>query len=245
MFIKALLVPFIVPPANLILAALAGALLWRAYPRLSLWLVRVSVLFLVLLSMPVVSGTLLWTLEQGLPLQPPAGKPPQAIVILTAGLIRTDGGHPGAVVDPLGLQRAAAGAALERRTHLPILVSGGSEGTDVPTLAAVMRQTLVQDFQVPVRWVEDRSVDTWQNARFSAAILRANKIDSIYLVTHAWHERRALIAFRPTGLAVTAAPVLLNRLPNPVFEDFVPHATALTDSYYALHEWIGCLWYSL
>ena len=37
-----------------------------------------------------------------------------------------------------------------------------------------MRDSLTQDFQVPVRWVEDRSRDTWQNARDSAAILRAN-----------------------------------------------------------------------
>jgi uncharacterized SAM-binding protein YcdF (DUF218 family) len=242
---KALLVPFIVPPESLVVTLLAGVLLWRLYPRLSRWLIGFSTALLYLLSLPLVSGTLLWTLEQGLRLTPPTGKPPQAIVILTAGLTRTDGNHPGATVDPLGLERAKAGAALERQTHLPILVSGGSEGSDVPTLAAVMQHALVQDFRVPVRWVEDRSLDTWQNATFSAAILRANGIGSIYLVTHAWHERRALVAFRATGLTVTAAPVLLNRLPTPDFEDFLPHATAWTDSYYALHEWIGYLWYSL
>jgi uncharacterized SAM-binding protein YcdF (DUF218 family) len=242
---KAILVPFIVPPENLVIALLAGVLLWRIYPRFSRWLIGIATGLLFVLSLPAVSGMLLWSLEQGLPMTPPADHPPGAIVILSAELTRTDGAHPGAVVGPLTLERLKAGVALERRTHLPILVSGGSDGSDVPTLAALMRQSLLQDFQVPVRWVEDRSLDTWQNARDSAAILRANKIDSIYLVTHAWHERRALIAFRAAGLTVTAAPVLLNRLPTPVVEDFLPHATAWITSYYALHEWIGCLWYSL
>lgn len=243
--IKPLLVPFLVPPENLALAILAGVLLWRAYPRFSRWLIGISALLLLLLGLPAVSGTMLWGLEQGLPLTPPADKPPGAIVILSAELIRTDGAHPGATVGLLTLERLRAGAALERRTHLPILVSGGRPHRDVPPLAEVMRQSLIDDFQVPIRWTEDQSRDTWQNARDSAAILRANGIDSIYLVTHAWHERRALKAFRAAGLTVTAAPVLLDRRPTPIPDDFLPSAKSWLTSYYALHEWIGCLWYAL
>lgn len=227
------------------MAILAGVLLWRVWPRFSRWLIGAAALLLLVLSMPAVSSTLLWTLEQGLPLTPPAAHPPGAIVILSAELTRTAGPHPGAVVGPLSLERLRAGAELARRTHLPVLVSGGSAGSDVPTLAALLSATMQRDFNVPVRWTEDRSLDTWQNARDSAAILRASGITSIYLVTHAWHERRALIAFRATGLTVTAAPVLLNRLPTPVWEDFLPRARAWLESYYALHEWIGCVWYSL
>jgi uncharacterized SAM-binding protein YcdF (DUF218 family) len=244
-FLKPLLVPFVVPPENLTVAILVGVLLWRAYPRFSRWLIGIAALLLFVLALPAVSGTLLWSLEQGLPLTPPADKPPGAIVILSAEVTRTAGANPGAVIGPLALERLRAGVELERRTHLPILVSGGPFAPDMPSLAELMRQTMTQDFQVPVRWTENRSRDTWQNARDSAAILRANGITSIYLVTHAWHERRALIAFRATGLTVTAAPVLLNKLPTPIFEDFLPHATAWITSYYALHEWVGCVWYSL
>ena len=245
MLIKQLLVPFLVPPENLTLAILAGVLLWRVYPRFSRWLIGLSALLLLLLAMPAVSGPLLWSLEQGLPLTPPGDKPPGAIVILSAELARTGGAHPGVMVGLLTLERLRAGAALERRTHLPVLVSGGRLHRDLPPLAELMRESLIDDFQVPVRWTEDRSRDTWQNARDSAAILRANGIDSIYLVTHAWHERRALIAFRAAGLTVTAAPVLLDRLPTPMPDDFLPSAKSWLTSYYALHEWIGCLWYSL
>ena len=108
-----------------------------------------------------------------------------------------------------------------------------------------MRESLMQDFQVPVRWTEDKSADTWENAQDSAAILRSAGIDSIYLVTHSWHERRALLAFAATGIAVTAAPTPLDRPVDLVSADFKPRVEAWEASYYALHEWIGYVWYAL
>jgi uncharacterized SAM-binding protein YcdF (DUF218 family) len=128
---------------------------------------------------------------------------------------------------------------------LPILVSGGEVGKGAPPVAVLMRESLTRDFQVPVRWTEDRSRDTWENARDSAAILRAAGIGSIYLVTNAWHERRALMAFAGTGLTVTAAPTPLDRPAGPIPSDFVPQALSWEISFYALHEWIGCIWYAL
>ena len=66
-----------------------------------------------------------------------------------------------------------------------------------------MAQSLTDDFRTPPRWVEAKSADTWENARFSADILRAEGITSVYVVTHAWHMRRAVLAFQGTGLTVT------------------------------------------
>ena len=51
-----------------------------------------------------------------------------------------------------------------------------------PPIAAVMAQSLRDDFQTPVRWVEPRSHDTWENAEYSARILRANGIGSVQIV---------------------------------------------------------------
>lgn len=243
MWLKSILSLLVLPPVNLVFAILAGVALQRRAPRLGRGLTAVAAVLLLLLAMPAVSGTLLCALERNLPLTPPAGKPPQAIVVLGAELIRTP--HHGAVIGRLSLERVLAAAALERRTGLPVLVSGGQLSSEPPPIAVVMRNVLVQDFHVPVEWVEDRSLDTWQNARDSAAILHAHNIDSIYLVTHAWHERRALIAFRGTGIAVTAAPVVLDRPPTPILADFLPRVSAWLVSYYALHEWVGCLWYEM
>ena len=194
--------------------------------------------------MPLVSGSLMTSLEHGLPRAPPADAPPQAIVILAAELARSVGTTqltPGA----LTLERERAGAALARRTGLPILVTGGATENGPETLAAVMARSLAEDFGTPARWTETASTDTWENATNSAGILQAQGIHSIYLVTHAWHMRRALIAFAHTGLVVTAAPVRLDPAPTAVLSDFIPRAGAWLTSYYALHEWIGCADYAL
>jgi uncharacterized SAM-binding protein YcdF (DUF218 family) len=242
-WLKALLELLLLPPVNLVFAILAGVALWRRAPRLARSLMVVGATLLLVLGMPAVGGTLLWSLEQGLPMTPPPGKPPQAIVILGGDVTRT--AHGGATAGSLSLERERAGAILHRQTQLPILVTGGLIDDDPPPVADLMRDSLIRDFQVPVRWVEDRSRDTWQNARDSAPILRANGIDSIYLVTHAWHERRALMAFAGTGIAVTVAPVFMDRLPTPILSDFVPGPSAWLASYFAVHEWLGCLWYAM
>ena len=243
MWLKSILELLLLPPVNLVFAILAGVALQRRAPRLARWLVGAGAALLLALAMPAVSGTLLCSLETGLPTTPPPGKPPQAIVILGGDVQRTADG--GSTVGHLSLERERAGAALQRQTGLPILVTGGLIGHHKPPVADLMRDSLIQDFRVPVRWVEDRSRDTWQNAHDSAAILRANGIDSVYVVTHAWHERRALMAFAGTGIAVTVAPVVMDRPPTPIPSDFIPVVSAWVTSYYALHEWVGCLWYAM
>jgi uncharacterized SAM-binding protein YcdF (DUF218 family) len=242
--LKSLLIAMLLPPVNLVFVILVGLAMLRTFPRLARWLIGVAAVLLLVLAMPAVAGTMLCALERNLPMTPPADKPPGAIVILGAEVNHVVG-QPEVTVGRLTLERLRAGAALERKTHLPILVSGGDIGEDSPAVALLMRESLIQDFQVPVHWTEDKSADTWQNARDSAAILRANGIDSIYLVTHAWHERRALMAFAATGITVTVAPTPLDRPATPIPLDFVPRVTSWETSYYALHEWIGCAWYAL
>ncbi len=212
---------------------------WR---RLAGTIVTATALgFLLLLSLPIVSQALLVSLELGLPLAAPPSDPPQAIVILSAEVehTRTAGAH--VVVGPLTLQRLRAGAELQRRTHLPVLVSGGQLRADEPPIADLMAASLQHDFGVPVRWIEARSRNTRQNARDSAAILVPLHIHSVYVVTHAWHEHRALMEFRRLGLLPTAAPVQLDA----VSFNMLPQAEAWVHSYFALHEWIGLAWYWL
>ncbi len=232
-----LVVDVLLPPASL--AALA-LLLLLAGRRLR-WLAAPVVALLVLLGIPLVATGLLNSLA------PPAGTegpPPAAIVILSADAIRMQGPddlEPG----PLTLDRVRAGAALQRRTGLPVLVSGGEFLHSQTTLAKVMATSLTDDFGVPVQWQEDRSLDTWQNAEFSAAILRREHISRVYLVTHFWHMRRAMLAFRAFGLDPVPASV---RPPyRPPFSplQLVLNAVAWFNSYVALHEWVGLGYYRL
>ena len=236
MSLSALPTALAVPPINLLLPCLAGMLLLRWRRRMGIVLLASGLGGLVLLSLPIVSGTLIVSLEGGLPLTTPPGAPPGAIVILSgdaflnAGLL-----EPGA----LTLERERAGAALHRLTGLPILVTGGAVGEGGQTLAGLMAASLAGDFGTPVRWIEPAAQDTAENAGFSAAILRAQGIHSILLVTHAWHMKRSLLAFAGSGLVVTAFPVRMDAAPDGRASDFIPRARSWQDSYYALHEWIG------
>lgn len=236
-------ISLIVPPLNLLpigVGGLALALRWRS---IGIRIATFAICGLFLFSLPLVGDSLLVSLEYGLPLTPAATDPPAAIVILGGDSVRVAGG--GHAVGPLTLERLRAGAELERRTGLPVLVSGGVVSKTGPALAVLMRRSLRSDFDVPVRWTEVASRDTWENAQDSAAILKANGISSIYVVTHAWHMRRALLAFAPLHLHVTAAPVRLDSMPEGDFDDFVPRVSAWRDSFFALHEWIGCIYYAL
>ena len=143
------------------------------------------------------------------------------------------------------LERMRAGALLQRQTGLPVLVSGGKLAWDAEPIAQQMARALDREFNVPVRWVEPKSEDTWQNAQFSAALLHAAGIGSVYLVSHAWHLRRAAMAFAHFGIATTPAPLRYDRPPRFGFDGFMPTASAFQYSYYAMHEWIGCVYYAL
>ena len=246
MSLGALATAVVVPPLNLLPLGLAGlALSWR-WPRVGRSLIAISLLGLLFFSLPVTSRSLIAALEWNLPQAPPA-TPPAAIVILSgdAGYGTDAGLEPGSGIGALTFERMRAGALLQRRTGLPVLVSGGALEPGVEPIAAQMARSLHDEFGVTVRWIEPASDDTWQNAQFSAAMLHAAGINSVYLVTHAWHIRRAAMAFARFGIATTPAPLRFDRPPRFAFDEFLPHASSVLNSYFALHEWIGIFYYAL
>ena len=200
---------------------------------------------LYLLATPFVSTRLLWLAETPVDVSPSAVAPsPQAIVVLSAGAYPRAPEYEGDTVDALTLERIRYGARLQRRTGLPILVTGGRLRNAARPVAESMRQALVEDFGVPVRWVEGHARTTYENAEQSAAMLRAEGIDTVYLVTHAVHMLRSQEAFERARLTVVPAGTGFTSIdPDVSLRDLVPRATTLARSSYALHELIGRLWY--
>ncbi len=239
------LVTLALPPTGLVILMLCGLLLRGRWQRLGRRLTWTALIALILLGMPAVSTSLLLALESGFPTTPPADHPPQAIIVLGGEIIRAQNEKLGIRPGMLTLDRLRTAAALQRRTGLPILVTGGTTQPRTPPVGLIMDQSLKDDFQTPARWVEAKSLDTWENARFSADILRPLGITSVYVVTHAWHMRRAMLAFQGTGLTVTAAPTALDDPLGPDLSDFLPRASGWQTGYFALHEWIGYAWYKL
>ena len=182
------------------------------------------------------------------PLASPDGTGAQAIVVLGSGRVRDAPEYEGRdIPDPVGLVRLRYAARLQHQTGLPVLVTGGNPRHDQgrASEAEGMARALADEFATPVRWKEGRSANTWENALYSAELLRPAGVTRILLVTDAMHMPRARRAFAATGLEVVAAPTMfLGRRSGPMF-GLLPGAESLRRSRYALHEWVGLLWYRL
>jgi uncharacterized SAM-binding protein YcdF (DUF218 family) len=254
--LKKLISGWLMPPALPLLFILIGLLrAWSAdvrRPRKGRGWVFTGTAILLLSSLGVVSDALVNLTQAGvMPLSPGAlkqrmGQPdaPQAIVILGGGVRRdlsedeTDGFAPKQDAQ----DRLLYAARLARVSELPILLSGGAPIPQTPPEARVMRRVLERDLGVPVRWVEDRSLDTGENARFSAQILATAGVQRIVLVTSPSHLQRATPAFVAAGLGVTAAPTAMNPGGGAFWELWVPSAGALRASTAASHELLGRCW---
>jgi uncharacterized SAM-binding protein YcdF (DUF218 family) len=235
----------LIPPNLFIFLALVGvALAWRSR-RAGLALATAAVACLYLVATPVVGFLLIRAADNIVRVVPtlPLPAPPGAIVVLSAEYRHSNvpGGRD--MVGPVTLERLAEAAREQRRTGLPILVSGGWLKDADDSLAGMMAESLQNDFHVPVRWREERSLTTYENALYSAAILRGAGISSARVVTNPWHMARAFWSFYAVGYPVVAASLRegqsLELSPSIVF----PQVPALLDSYYALHELIGLAWY--
>ena len=161
--LKSILLALALPPVSFLYCLMLGLLIVRRHRKRGIALVWLGLAGLTLLSIPLVPNLLIVALEQNLPTTPPPDAMPQAIVILGGDLMR-NAATPRSLPGFLTLDRLREGAALYRRTGLPILVTGGTVQRDRPPVALIMADSLRNDFRVPVTWVEDASLDTWQNA---------------------------------------------------------------------------------
>ncbi|MBK4737040.1 YdcF family protein [Noviherbaspirillum pedocola] len=233
------------PPLSLLIPAAAGMLMRRRFPRGGPALTLCALALLTALSTGVCARLLMWPLEE---MNPPwsGSQQGEVIVILGGGRSRNAPEYAGHDVPiAASLARLRYGARLQRQTGLPILVTGGSPEGAFESEAQLMARALREDFSVPVRWVEANSDNTAENARYSAEVLRSSGVRSILLVTDAMHMPRARAVFLQTGLQVVPAPTNYRSRGPLLISDFIPNAAALRDSSYALHEWIGALWYAL
>ena len=236
--LRAVVKALVLPPTGPLLVAFVGLALvgWRR--RLGVGLAVAGVVVLALLSTPIVSAALVRVLDRSSPLDPAKAATAGAIVVLAGGMRPDAREYGGPTIGSITLQRVRYAAWLARRTSLPILVSGGSVRGTRPE-ALLMRDVLVHEFGVPVRFVEQRSHNTHENALYSSAILRANGITRIVLVGHSFDFPRSRKEFEAAGIAVVAAPIRIPPAVPRAFGDFVPGVQGLVMSYYACYELLG------
>jgi len=237
----------VVPPGANLLVALAGLLVMMRRPRVGGAVVAVAVLSLYAFSITPVARPYLHSLERHPPLADPAAAAEDAgaIVVLGGGRYAPAPEYGDETVSDYALVRLRYAARVQRATGLPLLVSGGVGLSEGAPEAQLMRRVLEEDFDVPVRWLEDESRNTAENAFFSRDLLAREGIVRVVLVTHAWHLHRALAAFERAGLeTVPAGTGYHPEVPGPpALVDWLPTARALQMSMLASHEYVGALWY--
>ena len=249
-FASVLIKILLLPPSGPLLTGLLGLLLWRWRQRLGSMLLIIGTVSGYLCSIPVTANLLSHSLqtdpalnEYFLPLHDIG-----AIVVLGGGLHEDAPEYgDGPTVHDRTLGRVRYAARLARRTGLPVLASGGQVKEDQPAEADLMKAILEREFGIGPVLTETRSLNTWENAAYSAALLRRRHIDTILLVTNAAHQPRAVMAFEAHGLNVIPAPTLFFDA-QPDWLDprsWLPSVRAIAEIHYGCYEWLGRGWYTL
>lgn len=240
----------LLPPGGLLLLLLAAWWLRRRSPRLALLCFVLGFGGLWLMSLPITVEWAARVLETDAALDrtdwPGLDRRAQAIVVLGAGREQADPGWGSDQPSHIALERLRYASRLAKASGLPILASGGLHYGQPPSEALLAAETLQRDFATPTRWLEERSRTTWENALYSAEMLRAAGVERIVLVTSASHMRRSRWCFEQVGLQVIAAPMGFVGVPNGrPFGGWLPESKAIWQNGLLLNEAVGMLVYPL
>lgn len=246
-FLKHLLLP----PGGLLLLLVLGWLLRFCCPRLGLFCFGLGVGGLWVMAMPL---SVQWCARWLEPAHSQALGPEQwpalmgrAEVIVVLGGGRTLGDPAWGRDQPsfLALERLRYGGRLARASGLPLLVSGGRHFGQRASEAELAQEVLQMDYGgLMVRWREEASRTTWENAVNVATVLRSEGIKRVVLVTQAFHMRRALWCFEQQGLEVVMAPLGFwgGNHGRPGW-GLLPEGRAFWQMSVLLNEWAGLLLY--
>ncbi len=199
------------------------------------------------LSTGAISDRLMANLEKGMELP---SDPKDGVIVLLGGGVGAGAPDPGGTGVPSGetMTRLVTAARLQKRTGLPLIVSGGSPFRDGDPEAPIIRRFLV-GLSVPAGRIsiEDNSRDTRENAAFTRALMDRMSIRKAVLVTSAFHMRRARFLFEQAGIEVVPYPSSFRSWPGkkPEWHDYLPTASGLNATALALKEYLGWGWYRL
>lgn len=163
--------------------------------------------------------------------QEPAARKP-VILILGGGRESLAPEYREANLAPRSMERLHYGLWLARQLNAPVMFSGGTGLAQAPgpAEADIAARIAERDYGRRLRWVENTSRDTRENASASLSVLQGQGVSDLIIVTHDWHMPRAIRAFEeaakrnkqamqiipaPMGLASTVDRPGLNWLPTP------------------------------
>jgi uncharacterized SAM-binding protein YcdF (DUF218 family) len=230
---------FALPPGLLVVFGLAAAAVLR-HPGVRRTLLAASLL-LYLAALPWPAALLLHRLEWTY--APPGRVTGQALVVLGEGASRGIPVFPGSGALSAGSSMELLTAlALYRRTHRPIIFSGGTGDSAAGNEALTAGRELVA-LGVPASalLLDPNSHTTYENAADVAAILRAHGWRRITLIVSAFHAPRAVRDFQLFGVQVQPYPTDYQTPRQLRFSwlSLSPSASALSWTATALNEWLA------
>lgn len=246
--IKKTISPFLLPPGIFILVlALVGIWALRRKNMAVVVLAWGAGALIWMGSTSFVAGLAMRNLESGLsiPRQPEA----DVILMLGGGVFPDSEDFSGVgVPGPDTMARMVTAARLHRKLGIPILISGGKVFESSASIGQITKRFLV-DLAVDEKNIllEERSRDTYENARFSKQLCEQHGFSRPLMVTSGYHIKRAQLSFAAVDLAVTPYPCALRTGADPSYEwfDFMPSSSAMRSVAQALHEWIGMVYYRI
>jgi len=243
-FISKLFTVLLLPPGCFFLGLI---LLIFFVPRRFKYFMVLITLFFYVLSIQPVSDFLLKPLEDAYPplSAEASGDWPQAIVVLGGGTIQgsPEAGTGRDTLSSDAMKRAVYAFTLRDIFPVPIIFSGGKVFEYDQEAEAVAAGRLYESLGLPPEQfiAETESRNTWENAVETAKL----GIERAILVTSAYHIKRGIYCFENNGITVIPAPTdyKCDRIRKYDFLSFLPSNGALNNTYIALHEYIGLLYY--
>ena len=226
--LKKILTSFFLPPGIFILLLIFSGI-WFLYKKnLKAGGVNITIgAIMWLLSIPPVSDTMLRSLEAGFPVS----RVPQGdVIIFLGGDVYND--------------RILSVVKLRKRLSAPIILSGGKVFEHEKAVAHGVRGSLI-DLGVPADEiiVEDKSRDTFENARYVREICTKLGYKNPILVTSPHHLRRAIMSFEKVGIKVIPFTGVFKSLQDKQYgwNNYLPHD--FTGVSTAIREYLGLLFY--
>jgi uncharacterized SAM-binding protein YcdF (DUF218 family) len=251
-FVLAKILGFFALPSNLIiLSGLLGIVLMATrFRRVGAWFAGVSIVLLAIIGLTPIGNALILPLEQRFPAWREGGRPPDGFVVLGGALDAVVSGARHEIALNEAAERMTEVAGLARRyPQARIVFSGGSgqlvfRGENESALAlrlfgyfGIARDRI---------FLEDRSRDTVENARFTRAVADPKPGERWLLVTSAYHMPRSIGTFRRAGFAIEAYPVdWRTRGVSDLRRPFTNLGDGIRRTDTAVREWVGLLAYRL
>ena len=165
---------------------------------------------------------------------------PTAVVVLGGGTNSND------ILKamPDAFKREIYGLLIAKKVGLPFIFTGGGISKTKEA------QNTKKDIQLITKicklniktFYENKSLNTYENAKYTATLFKKlNLQKKIYLVTSAYHMKRAILLFKHFKFQINPKPVGFYYNNEYTWWDIFPNAGNFYHSYKAIHEYFGIL----